>query len=531
MASKTYFNYLGSVWEHLPTKDIERMGELWHGYEQVMASVYQNFVEVDVNVVIHDLIPFETERWLPYEFTEDNQILKPAVHTATQDLSVGANLANRYLLRLQVDDGIEFEVDLRGLTPASTQIDEIVSKINMAAGYNLVATVLLNSTLQFTSPTSGPNSKITFLEASLPAKDAIEFVVGIQSIDLPVTVPEYPYIYSSPYESVVSIPELRTKIRDESLDESGLEIFEDENYSVDRSLAEIAFKEAPPEAMWAKRTLFDEETPWHNFGFLMDIYDTNSVQYLNALRGLWFAFWNGPKPENLRKALYLLFTLPSALEDSTVTRVTTTVIETTSDDGVIRLFEIPSGLVSVVTEGQEVEEFQPLVDGIDVFDKTSLPGFVTTEIGRANIQRFLTPDASRGVGDTDETKAMRLLEEHTFLPQINVNAFVTPDINLGNVRTFLDAIQPLHKTYMFQIIVGAFEDQILIDDKLGLDIGIDVTPNVDSNQTTFAETTILDDYETVEDTNLNVDSDGMLFQESVFIEVYSFAILIDSFVA
>ena len=61
--------------------------------------------------------------------------------------------------------------------------------------------------------------------------------------------------------------------------------------------------------MWARRSLFDQENPWNNFGFLMNIYQKNSVRYVNVLQGLWFAFWTGPRPSNVKISLYLLFDL------------------------------------------------------------------------------------------------------------------------------------------------------------------------------------------------------------------------------
>jgi hypothetical protein len=293
----------------------------------------------------------------------------------------------------------------------------------------------------------------------------------------------------------------------------------------------VAFKDAPPALLWARKSLFDQENPWNNFGFLMDIYQPNSVRYVDALQGLWFAFWTGPKPDNVRKSLYLLFGLPTAQETATVTALSPTTVETTSAVGLVRTFAIPTGLAATVTLGQAVAKFDPLVTGIVVFDKINRPGFIADEIGRAGIQRFLTDEATRGPGDTDETKALTMLEEYTFLPQIDVNAFINPDINLGNVKTFLDAIKPLNKTYLFQIIAGNFTEELVFGDEAGADPSIDLTENVDSNETTFLLQADLDTYETVDNSGLNLDPNGVLFEETVAIEVYSFGILIDSFLA
>lgn len=526
MPSRQYFNFIGTVWDFLPEEDKERMGEYWLGLEQVFASVYQKFAEVDLNIAVNDMVTFSTERWLPYVFDETTAIERPAVYVSTQDLASGVNLLNKYLIRFSVDGGAETQIDLRGSNPQATTITEIINKINTTVGYELVQSIFENTILQFTSPTSDSTSRIKFVVPADPTKDASEFVLGLLQTDLPHEVPEYPYVFSLPYERVAEIPELRNKIRDESLT---INLEENINYAVEAAAGLVTFKEAPPANMWAKRTLIDDETPFNNFGFLMDIYEPNSVSYLSVVQGLWYAFWTGPKPENLKRSLYLLFGLPVAQEISVVTKVTSTEIETTSGDGIIRTFEIPDGLVAVVVEGESVERFQPLVSGIEVFDKINKPGFIKDEIGRAGIQRFLTENATKGSGDTDETKALTMLEEHTFLPQIDVNSFISPDINLANVKSFLEQIKPLNKTFLFQVIVGAFSDEIPVDDVLTMCMSMDVTPNVDSNQTTFLEQSDLDDYESNPNEGLNLDSDGVLLQESVEVEVRSFGVLIDSF--
>lgn len=526
MSSPQYLSFLGTVWDLLPDEDKQRLGETWKAYEQVIASVYQEFSEVGLSIAVENLVQYNTQRWLPYTFNSDNFIARPAIFTSTQDLSQGVNLSGQYLVKIAVDDDAPIELDLRGINPVTTTIEEIVSKINTTFGFTLARAVVQNALLQLVSTTLGPASKITFHVPSNPLLDASEFVFGLLQSQLPLSVPEYPWVYALPYDRVVSIPELRDAVRDDSVEVS---LLPGVDFALEPEFGNIRFKEEPIEELWAKRTLMDEERPWNNFGFLMEIYQPNKPTYLSVVQGLWFAFWNGPKPDNLRKSLYLLFGLPTAQEDSVVTAITPTSIETTSPGGVLRVFPTPTNLVPVVVLGQSVTRFQPLVDGIDVFDKINRPGFVAEEAGRIGIQRFLTEEASRGSGDTDETKALTMLEEHTFLPQISVDAFISPDIDLGSVRTFLDAIKPLNKAFLFQVIVGAFKDPIKVGDEIGFSVGIDITPNVDSNQTTFAQPPTLSSYETTPSPGMDLDSDGFQFQESAIIDVYQGPTLIDSF--
>ncbi len=532
MAADQYFQFLSAVLDNLPTEDRDRFSELYKGYEQVFASVYQKWNEAELNTAISDLQVFSTERWLPYDLTSENTVNRPATYTSNQDISGGVNLSQRWLVRFSVDGGDQIEVDLRGLDPIKTTLSEIVQRFNGAAGFPFARGIFENSLIQFTSLLQSSSANITFYPASIPSRDASEFVLGLLPEDLPVSVPDFPFVFSSPYldDTIVSIPTLQDNIRDE-----GITVFLEEgvDYVFETDLGTIAFKEKPKETLWARTTLVDRETPWNNFGYLMEIYDTNGVNYLNVVQGLWFAFWTGPKPSNVKSSLYLLFGLPVAPEEGVIQVVTPTRIQLLgSVTGELFEFEVPSDLIPTVKAGDEVVRFQPLVNGIDVFDKINAPGFIEREIGRAGIQRFLLDDASRGSDpDTDESKALAMLEEHTFLPQISVEAFISPDINLGNVRRFLSDIKPLNKTFLFQVIVGRFTEIINLVEKLAIDVALNVTPNLDSNQTTFAEQAILDDYELNDNPPLNLDSDVIGMDDSIEVEVRDMNGLIETFIA
>lgn len=526
MASPQYFDFINNVWKNLPDKDKQRMAELWNGYEQVIAAAYQKHIEARLDAYVADMLTYNEERWLPYTFNSTNFISKAAVFRSIQDLSVGVNLTSKYLIKFSWDGNPAIEVDVRGINPASTTIFEIVDKINVAAGFAFVKTVVNDALLEFTSPTAGPLSSIQFLVPSSVPNDGSEFVLGLLTLELPRKYPQFPYPYKSQYPSLVSVPAFRTTIRNEN---EPVTLTQDTDYAVSSS-GEISFMNEPPSFLWAKRSFFNEETPWNNFGFLLDIYQANSARYVQIIQGLWFAFWTGPKPENLRRALYLLFGLPTSPFNGTVTEATTSFITIVSDTGEVSRQPVPSDLVPIVAIGQRVKLFDPLVSGIVVLDKVNTPGFIRDEIGREGIKRFLLDEATLGSDpNTDESKALRMLEEYTFLPQISVEAFISPDINIRNVRLFLDAIKPVVKTYLFQVIVGTFRDELIFEEKHSLHWSSDLTPNVDSNETTYQTSDILDAHETTANPGLCLDTEGLLLRDSVEIEVRSFGSLIDTF--
>jgi hypothetical protein len=112
-----------------------------------------------------------------------------------------------------------------------------------------------------------------------------------------------------------------------------------------------------------------------------------------------------------------------------------------------------------------------------------------------------------------------------------VDAFIYPDINLRNVRIFLDSFKPLNKTYLFQVIVGKFRELLGLTDRISILNDIDLTSNLDANETTDMDPETLASYETNDIDALNLDPHGILFDERLEIIVMSGATVIDSFTA
>lgn len=514
MAGSNYiYRFLSTAWDNLPNKDRDRFAELWKGYEQIWGDVLQDFLELDQAINIENIPVFLTERWNKYEFNAESEQILPAVFTSFQDISLGVNLFTAYELKISIDGGEPFVVDCRGAVPETTSINEVVFRINQAAGFALARGVFENTTIELRTQTTGPASSIEILPTDDPTRNAAELLFGLQDFEIPYKVPFYPYVFSLSDKRVASIPSLQNSIRSENLEYF---VIEGPDFQIDRKNSLIRFRERPPEKMWAKVTKVNEDVPFYNFGYLIDYVDQSlpKEDYLLNLQGLWFAFWQGPKPELIRRALYLLFGLPISIRDGVVITKNDTVITILHDDNVIRAYSLPGQLQWLVELGDYTERFQPLVSGIDVFDKTNLPGFVQTEIGRDAIQQFALPEATLGSDpNTDESKAIVALEEHTFLPQINVNAFVRQNINVGSIFNFLENIKPLQKDFYFQVIVAIFTEEISLQDLAGFTLNFDVTPNLDLNQTTVTLDGIRQQYESTELAEYDLDSDALFFGE------------------
>jgi len=145
-------------------------------------------------------------------------------------------------------------------------------------------------------------------------------------------------------------------------------------------------------------------------------------------------------------------------------------------DGVETSYDVPTGLCSIVSEDDEVETYQRLTNGVDIYDKAREPGFVENHLGRFAIQRFLTQNASKGLGNSDETKAMDMLENHLWIPQV-LTAAMSENANVLEILTFLENMKPEWSEYVFSF-ADYFNDQLTIGEDLhdsDISIMIDLT--------------------------------------------------------
>jgi hypothetical protein len=248
-------------------------------------------------------------------------------------------------------------------------------------------------------------------------------------------------------------------------------------------LSDIGPSDIRERQSWAENVKIDKETPYRNFGVLIDFYRSNSESYKLALQGLWYTFWTGSTPGNLGRGLQILLGLPFARKTGTVTRldVDLAVIDITDSRGSIITYTIPSGLDPRVEFGQAVDRFEALTTGVQIIDRNNEPGFVASRLGRAGISKFLTENASQGVGDTDETKALELLEHHLFLPQVLTEA-ITQRVNVDELITFLDNMKPQWTEYVFSFAVEESETVFISEEVSALNQAKDLTATVGNNQ-------------------------------------------------
>jgi len=334
--------------------------------------------------------------------------------------------------------------------------------------------------------TSGPNEG-TYTVLRVTGMTSLEIVgsfPAVQSGDVVYTIAAFPYAMRVD-KNIASIPLLQDLIDGPSIVWiEGVDYIVRDGILASRKalpLQTLGPEEKRTQSLWAEVTKINAQTPYRNFGVLIDFFRENSEEYKLALQGLWFTFWTGSTHGNLVTGLHILMGLPFARNAGTVVSVSDTQIQIEDGRGQILSYTIPANLVAQVARGDEVVRFQRLVNGVRIIDRINEPGFVAARLGREGISRFLTSNASVGPGDSDETRALTLLENHLFLPQILAEA-VTSLINVQEFVTYLDNMKPAWTEYVFSISVSEDETIILSEDEIELSAILNLTTTVSSNE-------------------------------------------------
>jgi hypothetical protein len=233
-------------------------------------------------------------------------------------------------------------------------------------------------------------------------------------------------------------------------------------------VGDVFESERPPVRLWAEYTFFDNSDLIEaNFGSAIGLTRDMvpaTVDYLSAVRGIWYARYNGPTMQNLRIAMQIFLGLPFAEEAGTILEIRTDfftqqsriLIQDTANAALVRSYVYPRVLgleTNSVTNalyavGDTVTQFAPLVTGAEVVDYVKDPSW---------FQGILM----QGV-------FYEVQKYHTFLIQVNSQAF-----NLASVvfaQQFIQSIKPKYTIplYVVSMDAGASDgtngDQIDVED-------------------------------------------------------------------
>lgn len=161
----------------------------------------------------------------------------------------------------------------------------------------------------------------------------------------------------------------------------------------------FSFDNPPPDILWAETTFLDNKGMIENnfgkpVGFLVEHLNERSedLDYLSAVRGLWYAFFNGPSLWSVRVGIQILLGLPFAEVDGVITdineafnaRQIRVLVRDSADDAITRSYFIPRNAnfeedgVSMIADnpstettyavGDTIEQFSPLSKGVELLD-------------------------------------------------------------------------------------------------------------------------------------------------------------------
>lgn len=154
-----------------------------------------------------------------------------------------------------------------------------------------------------------------------------------------------------------------------------------------------------PHRLWAEVTYLDNNpTIEQNFGFpaAFTLDDFSQLpahaDYLSIVRGLWFAYFNGPTLFNLRAGTQILLGLPFAEETGTIKEIRSDfsptqgriLVQDQATPEVVRSYNYPIGLTLEINPatskpymvGDVVKQFAPIVTGASVVDYIKDPKWI-----------------------------------------------------------------------------------------------------------------------------------------------------------
>lgn len=145
---------------------------------------------------------------------------------------------------------------------------------------------------------------------------------------------------------------------------------------------EQLFLDRLPDPAWFKNVNIDINTPFNNFGYLIDFApdeDGTTQEYVDLLKSLWAAFIGGSTHFVMQNFGRVMMGSPIARYPGVVEAVLpqadgTYFVDIRGNDGVLRRFTL-DGFEPAVTGGQEVTRFTALGGGVNVLDSTVEPNW------------------------------------------------------------------------------------------------------------------------------------------------------------
>lgn len=247
---------------------------------------------------------------------------------------------------------------------------------------------------------------------------------------------------------------------------------------VGTDLGDVWEGERPETRLWAEYTFINnEETIEANFGIAIGVTRDrvpDTVDYLSAVRGVWYALYNGPTVRNLRIAVQVFLGLPFAEVAGVIQEIRTDffsqqsriLIQDADNPEIVRSYTYPRVLGLEVNPstgaeyvvGDSVGQFAPLVTGVTVSDYVSDPTWFQGLVNQgtfSEVQKY-----------------------HSFLVRVDSSAF---DLEaLGFAQEFVQSIKPVYTDPVYTVLfeVSGDGDEIDVIDDIEYELQIDLFDSV-----------------------------------------------------
>jgi len=224
-------------------------------------------------------------------------------------------------------------------------------------------------------------------------------------------------------------------------------------------LGDVWEGDRPPDRLWAEYTYLDNsENIENNFGKVVgltrDQAEVLGVDYVSAVRGLWYVLFNGPSVRRLRIGVQIHLGLPFAEETGVIEEIrddflsgqARILIRDTANPEIVRSYTYPSSLGlevnpetnAVYAVGDEVEEFSPLVEGAEIVDYVKDPTWFEGILNQGvfyEVQKF-----------------------HTFLVRVDKEAFSLDA--LVAAQDFVERVKPKYIDSLYFVVLDLNEEDI-----------------------------------------------------------------------
>jgi hypothetical protein len=223
----------------------------------------------------------------------------------------------------------------------------------------------------------------------------------------------------------------------------------------------------PPDRMWAETSYLDNRPRIEaNFGipaeFTLDDLSTlpDNVDYLSSVRGLWYAYFNGPTLFNLQAGTQILLGLPFAEERGLITEIREDfsdiqgriLVQDVANSTITRSYTYPKVLdletnpktSSLYAVGDTVEQFAPLVTGVEVLDYVKDPKWFQGYVNQGiffEVEKFF--------------KFLVRVDSVAF----NLNALLF-------AQTFIRRIKPTYTFPLFVVVASGGEAEVSVSDQI-----------------------------------------------------------------